>query len=385
MPRIELTKAAVERIRNTRYSRKMVYLDTDIRGLLLEYRPGGVGTWYFRAKDERGKSKMLRLGLLADMDLLEAKAQAYELQKFVEDSGKLGVTETHSGSRLTFGTFIEKYYLPHARARKRSWKTEAGILRRHVLPLYSGVKLEAITRFRLSRWLEGLQDKGLSPATCNRALFLVKYIFNCARRWGFLGESPARDVSALPEREFQERYLSAEEARRLLEVLDEEKVQQAACAVKLLLFTGARKSEILAARWQNVDMGRRILTVPLSKSGKKRHIPLSDAALQVLESIPRSSEWLFPSPRKDSHIRSIYLTWDRARTKAGLKDVRLHDLRHSFASFLVNSGCSLYEVQKILGHQNPKVTTRYAHLAQESLVRAANIVGEKIGKTKNPD
>jgi len=383
MPRIELTKAAVERIRNTRYSRKMVYLDTDIRGLLLEYRPGGVGTWYFRAKDESGKSKMLRQGLLSDMDVLEAKVQAYELQKFVEDSGELGAMETHSDGRLTFGAFIEKYYLPHARARKRSWKTEAGILRRHVLPIYSGVKLKAITRFMLSRWIEGLQDKGLSPTTCNRALFLVKYIFNCARRWGFLGESPARDVTALPEREFQERYLSAEEARRLLEVLDEEKIQQAAQAVKLLLFTGARKSEILAARWQNVDMGRRILTVPLSKSGKKRHIPLSDAALQVLESIPRSSEWLFPSPRKNSHIRSIYLAWDRARTKAGLKDVRLHDLRHSFASFLVNSGCSLYEVQKILGHQNPKVTTRYAHLAQESLVRAANMVGEKIGKTKN--
>ena len=382
MPRIELTKAAVERIRNTRYSRKMVYLDTDIRGLLLEYRPGGVGTWYFRAKDESGKSKMLRLGLLADMDVLEAKAQAYELQKFVEDSGGLGAMETHSGSRLTFGAFIEKYYLPHARARKRSWKTEEGILRRHVLPIYSGVKLEAITRFRLSRWLEGLQDKGLSPTTCNRALFLVKYVFNCARRWGFIAESPARDVPALSERECQERYLSAEEARRLLEVLDEEKVQQAAQAVKLLLFTGARKSEILAARWQNVDMGRRILTVPLSKSGKKRHIPLSDAALQVLEALPRSSEWLFPSPRKTSHISTIYPAWDRARTKAGLKDVRLHDLRHSFASFLVNSGCSLYEVQKILGHQNPKVTTRYAHLAQESLLRAANMVGEKIGKTK---
>ena len=379
MPRIELTKAAVERIRNTRYSRKMVYLDTDIRGLLLEYRPGGVGTWYFRAKDERGKSKMLRLGLLADMDLLEAKAQAYELQKFVEDSGGLGGMETHSGSRLTFGTFIEKYYLPHARARKRSWKTEAGILRRHVLPVYSGVKLEAITRFRLSRWLEGLQDKGLSPTTCNRALFLVKYIFNCARRWGFLGESPARDVSALPEREFQERYLSAEEARRLLEVLDEEKVQQAAHAVKLLLFTGARKSEILAARWQNVDMVRRILTVPLSKSGKARHIPLSDAAMQVLEEIPRTSEWLFPSSRTGSHLSTIYAAWDSVRERAGLMDVRLHDLRHSFASFLVNSGCSLYEVQKILGHQNPKVTTRYAHLAQDSLLRAANIVGEKLG------
>ena len=126
-------------------------------------------------------------------------------------------------------------------------------------------------------------------------------------------------------------------------------------------------------------MERRILTVPLSKSGKARHIPLSDAALQVLAEIPHKSEWLFPSNRTDSHIGTIYDAWDRVRERAGIKDVRLHDLRHSFASFLVNSGCSLYEVQKILGHQNPKVTTRYAHLAQDSLLRAANIVGEKLG------
>ena len=130
-------------------------------------------------------------------------------------------------------------------------------------------------------------------------------------------------------------------------------------------------------------MERRILTVPLSKSGKARHIPLSDTALQVLADIPRRSEWLFPSARTKGHITSVFQTWDRVRTRAGLKDVRLHDLRHSFASFLVNSGCSLYEVQKILGHHNPKVTTRYAHLAQDSLLRAANIVSRKIGTRKN--
>jgi len=120
--------------------------------------------------------------------------------------------------------------------------------------------------------------------------------------------------------------------------------------------------------------------VPLSKSGKARHIPLSDAALQVLAEIPHKAEWLFPSSRTESHLSTIYAAWDRVRERAGIKDVRLHDLRHSFASFLVNSGCSLYEVQKILGHQNPKVTTRYAHLAQDSLLRAANIVGEKLGE-----
>jgi len=380
MPRIELTKAAMERLKSTWHSRKTVYLDADIRGLMLEYRPTGMGTWYFRAKDEQGKMKMIRLGTLAEMNVLEAKARAYEMQKFMEHGGVLKDLDTLAGKRLTFGAFIEKHYLPHAKARKRSWQTEVGILRRHILPVFSAAKLEAITRFALSRWLEGLRDKGLSPATSNRALFLVKYVFNCARRWGFIVESPARDVQALPEKEFRERYLSEEEARRLLYALDNEKDRQAAQVVQLLLFTGARKSALLAARWENVDVERRSLTVPLSKSGKARHIPLSDAALQVLDEIPHKSEWLFPSSRTDSHLSTIYASWDRVRERAGIKDVRLHDLRHSFASFLVNSGCSLYEVQKILGHQNPKVTTRYAHLAQDSLLRAANIVGEKLGE-----
>ena len=379
MPRIELTKAAVERIKGARHSRKTVYLDADIRSLMLEYRSTDMGTWYFRAKDERGKMKMIRLGSLAEMNVLEAKARAYEMQKFVEHGGVLKDMDTHAGKRLTFGAFIEKHYLPHAKARKRSWQTEVGILRRHIQPVFSEAKLEAITRFALSRWLEGLHDKGLSPATCNRALFLVKYVFNCARRWGFIAESPARDVQALSEKEFRERYLSEEEARRLMAELAAEKDQQAARVVKLLLFTGARKSEILAARWENVDVGRCILTVPLSKSGKARHIPLSDAALNVLANIPRSSEWLFPSPKTAGHMTSIFKAWDRVRTKAMLKDVRLHDLRHSFASFLVNDGCSLYEVQKILGHHDPRVTTRYAHLAQDSLLRAANVVGKRLG------
>ena len=380
MPRIELTRAAMERIKSIHLSRKTVYLDADIRGLMLEYRPSGMGTWYFRAKDERGKMKMIRLGLFAEMDVLEAKARAYELQKFVEQGGVLKDMDAHTAKRMTFGAFIEKHYLPHAQARKRSWKTEVGILRRHILPVFSDSRLEAITRFALTRWLEELQEKGLAPATCNRTLFLLKYAFNCARRWGFIAESPARDVQALPEKEFRERYLSEDEARRLMDVLAAEKDQQAANVVRLLLFTGARKSEILAARWENVDVERRILTVPLSKSGKARHIPLSDAALHILEAMPRTSEWLFPSRKNASHIKTIYDAWNRERLYAGLQDVRLHDLRHSFASFLVNSGCSLYEVQKILGHQNPKVTTRYAHLAQDSLLKAANIVGDKLGE-----
>ena len=379
MPRCHLTLSFVKHLQTERPAKRTMYMDMDFRTLLLEVRPTGTGTWYFRYK-ESGKFTLFKIGTLEDVSVLEAKAKAFELQRTVLRNGDvLAKPYELQVQRLTFSAFIHEHYTPHAKSRKRSWKAEQGILRRDILPALGEMRLDSITRFTLIRWQESMLGKGLAASTCNRALFLLKYAFNCARRWGFIAESPARDVQALPEREFRERYLSEEEARRLMDALAAEKDQQAARVVKLLLFTGARKSEILAARWENVDVGRCILTVPLSKSGKARHIPLSDAALKVLAKIPRNSEWLFPSPKTAGHMTSIFKAWDRVRTKAMLKDVRLHDLRHSFASFLVNDGCSLYEVQKILGHHDPRVTTRYAHLAQDSLLRAANVVGKRLG------
>ena len=379
MPRCHLTLSFVKHLQTERPAKRTMYMDMDFRTLLLEVRPTGTGTWYFRYK-ESGKFTLFKIGTLEDVSVLEAKAKAFELQRTVLRNGDvLAKPYELQVQRLTFSAFIHEHYTPHAKSRKRSWKAEQGILRRDILPVLGEMRLDSITRFTLIRWQESMLGKGLAASTCNRALFLLKYAFNCARRWGFIAESPARDVQALPEREFRERYLSEEEARRLMDALAAEKDQQAARVVKLLLFTGARKSEILTARWENVDVGRCILTVPLSKSGKARHIPLSDAALKVLAQIPRNSEWLFPSPKTVGHLTSIFKAWDRVRTKAMLKDVRLHDLRHSFASFLVNDGCSLYEVQKILGHHDPRVTTRYAHLAQDSLLRAANVVGKRLG------
>ncbi len=380
MPRCLLTTAFVEELKRTKPEEKLVYTDEEYRYLRLEYRPGGKGTWYFRGKDEGGKTKLIRLGNIDEIDVLEARAQAYRLKKILTHGGRLAVRLNMRKYQMTFNDFIETHYLPHASMRKRCWKAEEGTLRRHILPYMGDMRLEDISRLTLSRWLEDRRAEGFAPGTCNRMLFILKYVFNCARRWSFLNDSPARDVSALPDHEFRERYLSEDEARRLLKVLAVATNRQAARAIKLLLFTGARKSEILQARWEHVDFTRRVLTVPLSKSGKPRYIPLSRAAMRVLTSIPRRSEWLFPSPRTQSHLSTLHSQWHKIRTEAELQDVRLHDLRHTFASFLVNSGCSLYEVQKILGHHDPKVTTRYAHLDQDSLLKAAELVGTLLNR-----
>ncbi len=127
-----------------------------------------------------------------------------------------------------------------------------------------------------------------------------------------------------------------------------------------------------------------MLTVPAarSKSKKPRHIPLSDAAVELLQALPRQDDipWVFFNPKTKKPPVSIFYAWDSIRKKVGLEEVRLHDLRHSYASFLVNAGRSLYEVQKLLGHHDPKVTMRYAHLSPQAMLEAVNIVGNVVGR-----
>jgi integrase len=149
--------------------------------------------------------------------------------------------------------------------------------------------------------------------------------------------------------------------------------------VLFLLYTGARKREVLDARWADIDLSQRTWRIPKTKSGKVRHVPLSDGALQTLKSVKakyghHAFTFVFANIKTGLPFVSIFYSWDTARQRAGLGHVRIHDLRHSFASFLVNAGCSLYEVQEILGHADSRTTTRYAHLSRERLNKAVESV-----------
>ena len=143
-----------------------------------------------------------------------------------------------------------------------------------------------------------------------------------------------------------------------------------------MILTGARKSEVLKAKWKDIDMYNMMWTIPTSKSGKKRYIPISNELHKLILQIPkRKNIYLFVSPKTNLPQNDVYQAWNNARIKANLKDVRMHDLRHSFASQLVNSGRSLYEVQTLLGHSSIKMTQRYAHLSNESLMSAVSCAG----------
>lgn len=171
-----------------------------------------------------------------------------------------------------------------------------------------------------------------------------------------------------------ENYLDNEQLQRLLAVLRDYE-NRGVCNVALfLLSTGARCNEALSARWEHVDTANRVWRIPAtnSKSRRTRSVPLNDSALDVLKQIERTEDYVFVNAKKGSRYTTIARSWERLRALAGLSHLRLHDLRHQFASMLVNGGRSLYEVQQILGHSDMKVTERYAHLSKKTLQDAAN-------------
>ena len=292
-------------------------------------------------------------------------------------SSQIGDSGRHTPDSVNLDAFVTNIYLPHVKLRKRSWRVDERIARQHLSSLFGARKLADIQRHEVEDWLHGLSEKGLAPSTCNRILAVFKTICSLAVMRGLLpaGQSPCAGVAPFKIHTQRERYLTQDEAWRLMRAR-ETSDRLEAFAIRLLLLTGARKSEILKARWEYVRRDLRLLIVPLSKSGKPRHISLSDAALEVLRAMPRSpgNSWLFPGHAPGKPLSDLYLFWNKLRRELGLADVRIHDLRHTFASFLVNAGHSLYEAQKMLGHGDPRTTMRYAHLGQASLLAAAETV-----------
>jgi integrase len=226
-----------------------------------------------------------------------------------------------------------------------------------------------------------MKDRGKASGTCNRVLILLRYAFNLARKWKVPGarENPTAGLVTAPQVNC-DRFLSREEAKRLIGFINSDENRTAANSIMLLLLTGARRNEVTMAKWEFVDWNKHTLLVPLSKSGKPRLVSLNADALALLRSLTPigGNPYIFPSPLTNVPSPSLFYPFDRMRQRAGLKDVRLHDLRHSFASFLVNRGVPLYTVQGLLGHTQPRTTQRYAHLAPQTLLNAAEAISDAL-------
>ena len=356
---------------------KIDIFDIGCKGLMLEVRASGGKTYYLRYSDKRGRVRQLRIADQRDITLMQAR-QLADTKRADIALGRDPCAEKKTLRAVrTLEAFMTESYLPHIKTYKRAWAADDSYLRNHILPAFGRLYLDEISPTDLIKFQHSMREKNYALGTINRCMVLIRYAYNLAMRWKEPGvtHNPTKEVALYRLDNQKERFLSPEETRRLFDYVAQSENQLLQYIIRMLVLTGARKREVLDSKWQDFDLERMAWTIPVTKAGKPRHIPISDAVVTLLSEIPKvqGNAYLFANPKTGKPFISIFYSWNTARTQAGLKDVRIHDLRHSFASFLVNAGRSLYEVQKLLGHTQIKTTQRYAHLTHDTLRDAANV------------
>lgn len=276
----------------------------------------------------------------------------------------------------TLTEFFDDTYLPYAKVHKRSWKRDVQLFAR-IKEKFGRLRLDQVQKQQVAVFHAGLMEEGLSAASADHHPKLLRRMLSMAIEYNLIERNCLSKFALFNHCNRLEHYLDDEQLGRLMDVLRTDANRPVCNIAILLLGTGCRLNEILSCRKSDIDVVNRVFRIAASNSKSKRirTVPLNDASLDIiLKQVEdtKGFDYLFVNHQTGKPYTSIMKVWTRLRNKAGLPHLRIHDLRHSFASFLVNSGRTLYEVQQILGHSQSIVTERYAHLSTKTLQDASN-------------
>ncbi|MBV9200623.1 MAG: tyrosine-type recombinase/integrase [Alphaproteobacteria bacterium] len=403
----KLTKRTVDAIRPDPHGREAFVWDTGdgaLKGFGVRMMPSGIASYLVQYRTKEGRTRRLVIGKLGVLTPDEARKLASDKLKEVATGGDPSA-ERHRVRReaLIIAQLADLYLAdgPAAKPNKKasSWTTDRSNIERHVKPLL-GRKLAAslthddVVRFqrdvaagkskadvKTRKRGRAIVDGG--PGTAARSLAVLGAMLEWAAHpeRKLIPANPAKGVKLLQGRK-QERFLSEAELARLADALTAMEGEHrlsptATAAIRLLLLSGCRKAEILSLRWDWVDVERGLLRLPDSKTGAKL-VPLAAAAVKLLAELPRGGDYVLPAAKGAGHYTGLQKDWERVRARAELAGARIHDLRHSFASFAVADGNSLYLIGKVLGHKQARTTEIYAHLADDPVRAVADRTAARI-------
>ena len=356
-----------------------VYWDGELTGFGLRVRRSGRKSYVVQTRIA-GKLCWFTIGPHGPLNPDQARARALEIlacaKKGIDPRDANARREAEPSMADLGRRFLEEYVPVHCKPSTREEYRRS--VRLFVDPVIGELRVPEVQRKDIAALHHGLRDK---PYQANRTLGVLSKMFSLAEVWGWRpdGSNPCRHVKRYKEHK-RERFLSPEETERLGQVLREaeEEMPSAVAAFRLLLLTGCRMSEIRDLRWEYVKDD--CIELPDTKTGG-RVVPLGPEARAVLSSIPRgeNNPWVIAGRLPGSHLTDLQRPWRRIRKQADLEDVRIHDLRHSFASRALALGESLTMIGKLLGHTQVQTTARYAHLARDSIQTAAARITESIG------
>ena len=387
MTRIEYRRLNNRTVESLRFDRETLVWDRLLPGFAVRIYPSGTRTYIAQTRGPNG-ARRVTLGRHGRINATEARRRAWQaiarIKAGQEPLPEHSVSRRAAGPRLAdmAARYMDEYVAVHCKP--GTLRLRSAAIYRHILPSLGKRRIAAVRR----RHVLALQQRmAKTPVQANNVIITLSQIYNKAQDWGIVpeGTNPCRHVELYRQRK-RERFLTEAEFQRLGRVLDDAAqnggaTPEAIAAIRLLILTGCRRNEVLGLHWEDVDLEARELSLRDSKTGP-RTVPLSPAAVQLLAGLPRSagSRWVIPGRKPGAHMVRLGSAWRLLRKRAGLNDVRLHDLRHSFASSALALGESLPMIARLLGHRQIASTARYAHLARASVHEAAARVAESLAE-----
>jgi integrase len=360
------------------------------KGFIVEVNPSGRKTFIFRYYDKYKKRQKLKIGVFGNITCEIAReitqGLAGDIARGIDPKQKKFQKAIEEKKSINFSQFFclftEKYRnIHHA---KSTLNRDEYRIKLHILPFFGQNTLSKITVRDILNFKDLLKH---IPGTFNKCFTLLHKAFALAELWEYRekNSNPCHGVQKYPERKM-ERFLKKDELRRLEEIIKLEEIYRlkspyVLAAIRILIYTGCRMGEILTLKWEDIHLEENYIHIKKSKTGEKI-VPLNKASKNVIKAIEKQegNPYVFCSEKPGTHVVNIQESWRNIRKSVALSDVRIHDLRHSFASFAINNGLDLFQVSKLLGHKNIQTTMRYAHITKENLIKSANIVGEVFGE-----
>jgi integrase len=401
MPRFKITDAFIKKLKPPATGSKVYF--ADVPGFGVRISKGGTIAFVYNYRNSHGEDRRIKIGRYPAFSPTQARNRAVKLQNAVENGIDPLLEKQREQEAPTMGELIAAYQKDPDVLKKRppTLRNERQMFKNIIKPHLATRRVGAITRTELATLHKSLEG---TPYAANRVLALLSTVFTFAEREKWRADNPAKGIKKFPE-EKRERWLTEDEMKRLSAALDSYSDQTAANAIRLLLLTGSRESEVLQATWEEFDLERGVWTKPShhTKQKKTEHVALSDAALALLHTMHEHKKGTYLFPGRDGRKARVTIRrpWEQVCKTASLVEeftekskridprtreprllkryrptLRIHDLRHNFASYLVSSGVSLHIVGKLLGHTQPQTTARYAHLADNPLREAANKFGQ---------
>jgi integrase len=362
--------------------------DNELPGFGLRVLPSGLKRYVVQFRAGR-RSRRISLGSSTVLACEQARTRAILIIAATKNGEDPAAKRDADRRAITVKELAERFDREHIALRLKvsTAKGYRRMLERVIIPALGNHRVTEVTRADVAKIHHDLRH---IPYDANRSLEIISKMFNLAEMWGLRpdGSNPRRHIRKYPEVK-RERFLSPAELKRVGEVLREMESEgvelaSAVAATRLLILTGCRLSEIMTLQWDHVDVPGKALRLPDSKTGAKV-VHLGQPAIELLDKIERveKNPWVIVGTKPGARLTDLQPFWQRVRARAGLKDVRIHDLRHTFASTAVAAGQGLPMIGKLLGHTQVQTTARYAHLAAEPVKAAAELVASNIATFLN--